>query len=229
MQVQQLFWGTRNQNPGLRRNTTEWREGEVNTQHNTRVFVAMSASEILKELNSLKEAKTQIEHKISALEAQLRDINLQNDAAVPNGSSLSYSTNGLTQDMIHRYSRHLMLPSFGVQGLHIMHTILCYRKPNFILINNQGTFIFTACVFPGCNHFILTLFKCSFDLHGLNRHYIWQKSSNLQFYFIFKLFVLLCLCVVYRAGKSVEVINFSGGSWRVGCSCIVVLCSCWCW
>ncbi|XP_014502670.1 adenylyltransferase and sulfurtransferase MOCS3 [Vigna radiata var. radiata] len=78
----------------------------------------MSASEILRELDSLKDAKAKIEHKISALEAQLREINLQNDAAPPNGSSYpsSYPTNGLTQDMIHRYSRHLMLPSFGVEG-----------------------------------------------------------------------------------------------------------------
>ncbi|TKY57329.1 Adenylyltransferase and sulfurtransferase MOCS3 [Spatholobus suberectus] len=74
----------------------------------------MSALEILRELDSLKDAKTKIEHKISALEAQLREINLRNDAA-PNGSS-AYPTNGLTQDMIHRYSRHLVLPSFGVQG-----------------------------------------------------------------------------------------------------------------
>lgn len=67
----------------------------------------MSASEIVRELDSLKDEKTIIEQKISALEAQLREINLQNDAAPPNG---------LTQDMIHRYSRHLVLPSFGVQG-----------------------------------------------------------------------------------------------------------------
>ncbi|XP_027331477.1 adenylyltransferase and sulfurtransferase MOCS3 isoform X2 [Abrus precatorius] len=75
----------------------------------------MSASEILRELNSLKNEKTKIEHKISVLEAQLRDINLQNDAVSDDGSSL-YPTNGLTRDMIHRYSRHLMLPSFGVQA-----------------------------------------------------------------------------------------------------------------
>ncbi|KAK7371993.1 hypothetical protein VNO80_05360 [Phaseolus coccineus] len=76
----------------------------------------MSASEILRELDSLKDAKSKIELKISALEAQLKEINLRNDAAPPNGSSPLYPTNGLTQDMIHRYSRHLMLPSFGVQG-----------------------------------------------------------------------------------------------------------------
>ncbi|KAJ1392484.1 Ubiquitin-activating enzyme [Sesbania bispinosa] len=74
----------------------------------------MSASEILRELESLKHQKSTIEHKISALEAQLKEIHLQNDA-VPNGSS-SYPTNGLAPHMIHRYSRHLVLPSFGVQG-----------------------------------------------------------------------------------------------------------------
>ncbi|KAL2316722.1 hypothetical protein Fmac_030598 [Flemingia macrophylla] len=78
----------------------------------------MSASEweILRELDALKEAKATIARKISALEAQLKQIQLQNDAASNAFSSSSYSTNGLTQDMIHRYSRHLMLPSFGVQG-----------------------------------------------------------------------------------------------------------------
>ncbi|KAK7320359.1 hypothetical protein VNO77_29767 [Canavalia gladiata] len=76
----------------------------------------MSASEILRELDSLKESKTKIEHKICELEAQLREINLRNDV-VSNGSSISpYPTNGLTPDMIHRYSRHLVLPSVGVQG-----------------------------------------------------------------------------------------------------------------
>ncbi|RDX80118.1 Adenylyltransferase and sulfurtransferase MOCS3 [Mucuna pruriens] len=76
----------------------------------------MSASEILRELDSLKDARTKIEQKISALEAQLREINLRNNAATNGSSSSSYPTNGLTQDMIHRYSRHLVLPSFGVQG-----------------------------------------------------------------------------------------------------------------
>ncbi|KAL5052603.1 hypothetical protein RYX36_033287 [Vicia faba] len=36
-------------------------------------------------------------------------------AASPNGP-LQYPTNGLEPHMIHRYSRHLVLPSFGVQG-----------------------------------------------------------------------------------------------------------------
>lgn len=74
----------------------------------------MSASEIVRELESLKDEKTKIEHKISVLEAQLKEINLQNSVH-SNGSS-PYSTNGLAPEMIHRYSRHLVLPSFGVQA-----------------------------------------------------------------------------------------------------------------
>lgn len=76
----------------------------------------MSASEIVRELESLKDEKTKIEHKISLLEAQLKEINLQNGVVALNGSS-PYSTNGLTPEMVHRYSRHLVLPSFGVQGI----------------------------------------------------------------------------------------------------------------
>jgi len=110
-------------------------KGEANRREERRVTVtvsvcavAMSASEILRELDSLKDAKAKIEHKISALEAQLREINLRNDAAPLNGSSPLYPTNGLTQDMIHRYSRHLMLPSFGVQGLlfNIIYALLSF-------------------------------------------------------------------------------------------------------
>ncbi|XP_057441127.1 adenylyltransferase and sulfurtransferase MOCS3 [Lotus japonicus] len=70
-------------------------------------------TEILQELESLKEAKTRIDQKISVLEAQLKDVNLHNNDAV---SSSPYPTNGLAPHMIQRYSRHLVLPSFGVQG-----------------------------------------------------------------------------------------------------------------
>ncbi|KAL5101272.1 hypothetical protein RYX36_005599 [Vicia faba] len=76
----------------------------------------MSSSEILQQLESLKEEKTKIDHKISLLEAQLKEINLQNAAAASPNGSLRYPTNGLEPHMIHRYSRHLVLPSFGVQG-----------------------------------------------------------------------------------------------------------------
>ncbi|KAK2431708.1 adenylyltransferase and sulfurtransferase MOCS3 [Trifolium repens] len=75
-----------------------------------------SASEILQELESLKNEKTKIEHKISLLEAQLKDINLQKQVSASSNGSSPYPTNGLEPHMIHRYSRHLVLPSFGVQG-----------------------------------------------------------------------------------------------------------------
>lgn len=79
------------------------------------ITIESDASRILDELQSLKEEKSRIEQRISLLETQLRqrqrqrDIHVQNDAAT-NG------TNGLAPDMIYRYSRHLLLPSFGVQG-----------------------------------------------------------------------------------------------------------------
>ncbi|CAK8538843.1 unnamed protein product [Lathyrus sativus] len=75
-----------------------------------------SSSEVLQQLESLKEEKAKIDNKISLLEAQLKEINLQNGAAASSNGSLLYPTNGLEPHMIHRYSRHLVLPSFGVQG-----------------------------------------------------------------------------------------------------------------
>jgi adenylyltransferase/sulfurtransferase len=78
--------------------------------------MSSSASEILQELESLKNEKTKIEHKISLLEAQLKDINLQKQVSASSNGSSPYPTNGLEPHMIHRYSRHLVLPSFGVQG-----------------------------------------------------------------------------------------------------------------
>lgn len=82
-------------------------------------------SRILRDLESLKASKSQIELQISALEARLQEINLQQpNGAVPDGSCaplLSSVDSGyghdLSPQMIYRYSRHLLLPSFGVQGL----------------------------------------------------------------------------------------------------------------
>ncbi|KAF7831364.1 Adenylyltransferase and sulfurtransferase MOCS3 [Senna tora] len=81
------------------------------------------ASPILAELQSLKDSKSVIEHKISVLESQLREIDLRNEIVSNGGSCPPISTlnsnpaNGLlSPDMIHRYSRHLLLPSFGVEG-----------------------------------------------------------------------------------------------------------------
>ncbi|KAJ8754892.1 hypothetical protein K2173_015404 [Erythroxylum novogranatense] len=73
---------------------------------------------IRSELKSLKAAKSDIETRISGLEAQLRDLTLLNASTVSNGSVTGDSScnHELSPDMIYRYSRHLLLPSFGVQG-----------------------------------------------------------------------------------------------------------------
>lgn len=67
---------------------------------------------ILDEIKRLKAEKEQLENRISLLQSQL--INDETcsdfDAAVSNGG------NGLTPEMIYRYSRHLILPNFGVEG-----------------------------------------------------------------------------------------------------------------
>lgn len=82
------------------------------------------ASEIRREIEALKATRNDIDTRISALEAQLQEISLQNgNDAVSNGSfcpPISGLESGfghdLTPEMIYRYSRHLLLPSFGVQG-----------------------------------------------------------------------------------------------------------------
>ncbi|CAK9163906.1 unnamed protein product [Ilex paraguariensis] len=83
-------------------------------------------SRIIDELKSLKTEKSNIEHRISALEAQLRKIKVKKDDEMPNSNGSCTSTvksfvdssfgHGLSPNMIYRYSRHLLLPSFGVQG-----------------------------------------------------------------------------------------------------------------
>ncbi|XWS11259.1 hypothetical protein CRYUN_Cryun38cG0068700 [Craigia yunnanensis] len=79
------------------------------------------------EIEALKNEKACIEQKISVLEAQLKETaslahqQQQNDD-VCNGSCPPISTvdanlaHGLLADSIYRYSRHLLLPSFGVQA-----------------------------------------------------------------------------------------------------------------
>ncbi|KAL7600112.1 hypothetical protein Lser_V15G20952 [Lactuca serriola] len=78
------------------------------------------STRLLKELQSLKDSKRDIEARISALEGQLRQI--QSNQQLNNKASSDCSNGGsefghdLTPDMIYRYSRQLLLPSFGVQG-----------------------------------------------------------------------------------------------------------------
>ncbi|TYI31864.1 hypothetical protein ES332_A04G015600v1 [Gossypium tomentosum] len=86
------------------------------------------ASPIRREIEALKEEKARIEQRISVLEAQLQEEaslapqQQQNDG-VCNGfcpseiSSVDANlAHGLSADSIYRYSRHLLLPSFGVQA-----------------------------------------------------------------------------------------------------------------
>ncbi|CAN4103991.1 unnamed protein product [Withania somnifera] len=82
---------------------------------------SVEATRILQEIDALKSNKSKIEQQISALEAQLHQLELNSNAiSYSSSSSLSNgdlgSSNSLSADMIYRYSRHLLLPSFGVQG-----------------------------------------------------------------------------------------------------------------
>ncbi|KAM6580495.1 hypothetical protein CsatA_004269 [Cannabis sativa] len=87
-------------------------------------FDGGDASQITREIETLKATRTDIDSRISALETQLHEINLSHEknAVLNNGSCPPISTvvsgfgHELSSDMIYRYSRHLLLPSFGVQG-----------------------------------------------------------------------------------------------------------------
>ncbi|KAK4355224.1 hypothetical protein RND71_024195 [Anisodus tanguticus] len=70
---------------------------------------SIEATRIRQEIDSLKANKRNIEQQISTLEAQLHQL----EGEV---NSNALCINGLSPDMIYRYSRHLLLPSFGVQG-----------------------------------------------------------------------------------------------------------------
>ena len=83
------------------------------------------SSEIVRELRDLKLQKAELEHRISALEAKLQDTAaLERSIAVSSGCSVPKAPgtieygleHGLSPDQIYRYSRQLLLPSFGVEG-----------------------------------------------------------------------------------------------------------------
>ncbi|XP_076933517.1 adenylyltransferase and sulfurtransferase MOCS3-like [Bidens hawaiensis] len=76
---------------------------------------------LLRELESLKDSKRDIEARISVIEAQLKQIQSKSktNKEEDESSAAAVSVNGghgLTPDNIYRYSRQLLLPSFGVQG-----------------------------------------------------------------------------------------------------------------
>ncbi|XP_050367645.1 adenylyltransferase and sulfurtransferase MOCS3 [Argentina anserina] len=83
------------------------------------------AGAILRELESLKASKSEIDLRISALETRLQEISLpqQPNGAVSNGACAPVPSSvdsgyghDLSPQMIYRYSRQLLLPSFGVQA-----------------------------------------------------------------------------------------------------------------
>lgn len=84
------------------------------------------AARILGEIEALKATRSDIEAKISALEAQLKGLSCRDDAVPSNGSCPPATAagaglglglgHGLAPEMIYRYSRQLLLPSFGVQA-----------------------------------------------------------------------------------------------------------------
>lgn len=80
------------------------------------------SASVLCELERLRAEKEELETRISLLEAHLnRDSVAASDSSSPNPLSASCEDGAaedgvLTPEMIHRYSRHLLLPDFGVEG-----------------------------------------------------------------------------------------------------------------
>ncbi|XP_072950373.1 adenylyltransferase and sulfurtransferase MOCS3-2 [Typha angustifolia] len=84
-----------------------------------------SAVSTLEEIKMLKAEKEKLENHINLLEAQLKssaaisepEENTSSSCPTTFGSLVNGAlSNGLTQEMVYRYSRHLLLPDFGVEG-----------------------------------------------------------------------------------------------------------------
>ncbi|XP_051143649.1 adenylyltransferase and sulfurtransferase MOCS3 [Andrographis paniculata] len=77
-------------------------------------------TDIRREIASLEQAKAKIENRISELQAKLGSCSSENSGVEINSCALppveSNIDGQLSPDMIHRYSRHLLLPSFGVEA-----------------------------------------------------------------------------------------------------------------
>lgn len=76
------------------------------------------ASRIRIEIETLKNERSDIDRKINELEDQLHKLKFKSKA-VSNIEENGFG-HGLSSDLIYRHSRHLMLPSFGVQGLYLL-------------------------------------------------------------------------------------------------------------
>ncbi|XP_065025438.1 adenylyltransferase and sulfurtransferase MOCS3-2-like isoform X1 [Musa acuminata AAA Group] len=83
-----------------------------------------SGADLLREIERLRSEKEELESRIHLLEAQIkpRGAAEKDKSGSCSLSSLSCSQmngatiSGLSPEMIHRYSRHLLLPDFGVEG-----------------------------------------------------------------------------------------------------------------
>ncbi|KAK6934502.1 Rhodanese-like domain, partial [Dillenia turbinata] len=82
----------------------------------------IEAAQILQEIESLKAAKSEIERRISTLQSKLTDISANGGSNSNRSCPYQSITNSigakhdLSPDMIYRYSRQLLLPSFGVEA-----------------------------------------------------------------------------------------------------------------
>ncbi|KAK1297244.1 Adenylyltransferase and sulfurtransferase MOCS3 [Acorus calamus] len=70
---------------------------------------------IQREIERLQSEKTHIENRIALLQSRLAETVAREEERVSTTSS-SPQSNGLSPESIYRYSRHLLLPSFGVDG-----------------------------------------------------------------------------------------------------------------
>lgn len=80
---------------------------------------AKMAAEIRREISALQKAKSEIDDRISALQAQLNTCALEDGANCVNCCTPSLTPpagDQLSADAIYRYSRHLILPSFGLEA-----------------------------------------------------------------------------------------------------------------
>lgn len=81
--------------------------------------VGETAAEIRREIAALQKAKAEIDGRISALQAELSTCSSEDGTNGTNCCSRlpePPSDGQLSADMIYRYSRQLILPSFGVEA-----------------------------------------------------------------------------------------------------------------
>lgn len=122
-----------------------------------------SSDDILCEIERLEAEKKEIENRIHLLRARLNDMiapdisRKEDDTdSCPRPPANSFrngevSGEGLSADMIYRYSRHLLLPDFGVEGFDrffplLLTRPLCYAfECNVLVLGNNllGSKIFS--------------------------------------------------------------------------------------